>query len=140
MGGGASGGDTSARGGVVTLWGRGVGWGGLYAASVAVAELFDLGHIEALQIWQCFDAYVSRQRARGGGGGDKRLRPPPLMQALPLPPHTQSGAKLAGKAGVSRWAVMASNANTDYAFYLPLVALVWSKVRACGTSYPISAL
>lgn len=75
---------------------------GMYASAAAAAEHFDLGRIEALAIWQCMDRYATKHLL---------LQP----AAAPAP-------------RASRWAVMASNGNTDYAFYLPIVALIWSKV------------
>jgi hypothetical protein len=70
------------------------------------AELFDLGRIEALQIWHCFDRYITLQAARAAA-----------LAAAPAP-----------QPPASRWAVIAADGTADYSFYLPIVAYIWLKV------------
>lgn len=79
--------------------------GGIHDVAVLVAEAFELGRIEALQIWQCFDRHMTLLAVRRGLTAS--LLPPP-------PP--------------SRWAVMAADGTADYSFYLPIVAYIWQKV------------
>ena len=35
---------------------------------------------------------------------------------------------VSGRVGGRKWAVISSNGNADYAFYLPIVVLAWQKV------------
>ena len=90
----------------------------LYEAAVQVAEVLQLGRIEALQIWQCFDWYSSKLRGRGAAAA-------PSTSPSARPPQQQS---LEAWRGRRRWAVIAANSNSDYAFYLPIVAHIWERV------------
>ncbi|EKX35487.1 hypothetical protein GUITHDRAFT_118301 [Guillardia theta CCMP2712] len=79
----------------------------LSSAAAQVAELFELGRIEMLQVYQGIDSFLFLR---------ERLKLDAMRPLVPPKPYRK------------RWAVMSADSNSEYAFILPLAALVWDKL------------
>jgi hypothetical protein len=90
----------------------------LYEVAEDVAHRYDLGRIEALQIWNSFDTYVSRRLGSMGTGAS----------SFASASEEAFASSALGGAPARRWAVISANGNADYAFYLPIVAYIWGHV------------